>query len=283
MKLGITFEGGANRGIFSSGVADAFLEEDLMPDYFIGVSAGIAFGVSYLSKQKGRNWEIVEKYIQDQRYMGIRHLLNRSKRTYYNVDFVFSEIPDQLVPFDYESFARYPGEVVACMTNIHSGKAEYLPIPRTPEMNNYLAASCSLPVLFQPVQIKNHYYLDGALADAVPFAQAIKAGCDKNIVVLTRPREYVKKSDHGTGITKALYWKYPKIVETLKTRVQRYRLCMQKIRDMEQAGELYVIAPNDSLGIRRTETDIEKLRGLYQQGYDIAKENIEKIKEYIKS
>ena len=109
MKLGMTFEGGANRAIFSCGVIDAFLEEDLMPDYFIGVSAGIAYGVSYLSRQKGRNWEITEKYIHDKRYLGMHHLFNKEKKAYFNVELVFSEITNKLVTYDYYSFAGFHG------------------------------------------------------------------------------------------------------------------------------------------------------------------------------
>ena len=120
MKLGMVFEGGASRTAFSCGVMDAFLEEELMPDYFIGVSAGIAFGVSYLSKQKGRNLKLLEEYMADKRYMGLKYLFDRKKKSYYNIGFVFDEVPNKLLPFDYETFAGYKGVVEACVTNIHS-------------------------------------------------------------------------------------------------------------------------------------------------------------------
>lgn len=130
MKLGMVFEGGANRTVFSCGVMDAFLKERLMPDYLIGVSAGIAYGVSYLSGQKGRNIEVVENYIADKRYMGMRHLFNRNEKAYFNTKFVFEEVPNELIPFDYDAFAAYPGKVEAAVTNIHTGKAEYVEVPR---------------------------------------------------------------------------------------------------------------------------------------------------------
>lgn len=281
MKLGMTFEGGANRAIFSCGVIDAFLEEDLMPDYFIGVSAGIAYGVSYLSRQKGRNWEITEKYIHDKRYMGVHHLFNKEKKAYFNVEFVFSEIPNKLVPFDYDAFARFPGEVIAGVTNIHSGRAEYLHVPRGREMNDYLVASCSLPVLFQPVKIGKHYYLDGAIADAIPYEQAVKAGCDKNIVVLTRSRDYIKTAERMAGVAGALYKQYPKLLETLKSRTNRYNAFMKDLHRLEEAGELFVIAPDDTLGVGRVESDQKKLRRLYDEGYRIAKEQMPALKTYL--
>ena len=117
MKLGVVCEGGANRTIFSCGVLDVFLEENLLPDYFIGVSAGIAYGISYLAKQKGRNLELMETYMADKRYMGMRHLIDRGERAYYNTKFVFDEVPNTLLPIDYEAFAAYPGKVEAVVTN----------------------------------------------------------------------------------------------------------------------------------------------------------------------
>ena len=122
MKLGMVFEGGANRTVFSCGVMDKFLEENIMPDYYIGVSAGMAYGLSYLSGQKGRNLELMEKYMADKRYMGMRHLLNRKEHAYYNTKFVFEEVPNELLPLDYDALARFPGEIEAAVTNIHTGK-----------------------------------------------------------------------------------------------------------------------------------------------------------------
>lgn len=282
MKLGMTCEGGANRTIFSCGVLDAFLEEDLLPDYFIGVSAGIAYGVSYLSKQKGRNLKLMEQFMADKRYMGMRHLINRKTRAYYNIPFVFEEIPDKLLPFDYDALAAFPGEIEAAVTNIHTGKAAYVPVPRDKSMEDVLVASCSLPILFQPVKIGKHYYLDGGLADSVPFEHAMKKGCDKNIVVLTRAHGYVKKTDRVTKMTEKLYKKYPKIVESLDTRAERYNACMKKLYELEKEGKVFIIAPDDTYGVGRTETDTKLLGKLYQEGYDIAKREMPKLKEYLK-
>ena len=196
MKLGMVFEGGANRTVFSCGVMDKFLEENIMPDYYIGVSAGMAYGLSYLSGQKGRNLELMEKYMADKRYMGMRHLLNRKEHAYYNTKFVFEEVPNEILPLDYDALARFPGEIEAAVTNIHTGKAEYMEVPRGKEMKDLLIATCSLPILFQPVKIGRHYYLDGGLADSVPYEHAMEMGCEKLVVVLTRERGYV---DTGKG------------------------------------------------------------------------------------
>ena len=281
MKLGMVFEGGANRTIFSCGVMDAFLEENLMPDYFIGVSAGIAYGVSYLSGQKGRNLTLMEEYMADRRYMGVRHLFNPSQKAYYNIAFVFDEVPNELLPFDYEAFARYPGEVEAAVTNIHSGKAEYLPMPRDRSMKDLLVASCSLPILFQPVKVGKHYYLDGGIADSVPYEHALEKGCDRLIVVLTRGRDYVKKKEKAVKLTDHLYKHYPNIVEDMQLRAERYNDSMKRLKELEHEGKVFIIAPETTFGVGRTETDTSKLRRLYEEGLRIAQEQMGALREYL--
>lgn len=279
MKLGITMEGGASRTVFSCGVTDAFLEENIIPDYFIGVSAGIAYGVSYLSKQKGRNLEIAIKYMNDKRYMGVRHLLK--SKNFYNIPFVFGEIPNKLEAFDYETFAAFPGKVMACVTNIHTGKPEYLEVPRKDDKFDVLVASCALPILFQPVKVGKRYYLDGGLSDSIPYQQALKEGCDKNIVILTRERGYVKKAERAGDISMKLYKKYPNIVEDIKTRPERYNACMEELLELEKAGEIFVIAPEDIHGVGRTESDPEKLKKLYDEGYQQAQKQMADLKRYL--
>lgn len=279
MKLGITMEGGASRTVFSCGVTDAFLEEGIMPDYFIGVSAGIAYGVSYLSRQKGRNLTIIQKYMNDKRYMGMRHLFKG--RNFYNIPFVFEEIPNKLEAFDYEAFQAFPGKVEACVTNLHSGKAEYLEVPRQDDKFEVLVASCALPILFQPVKVGRHYYLDGGISDSVPFKHAMEEGCDKNIVILTRERGYVKKQERAGGISMKLYKKYPNIVEDLRTRPERYNACMKELSEREEAGEVFVIAPETTYGIGRTESNPDKLTKLYEEGYRQAKSQMADLKRYL--
>lgn len=279
MKLGITMEGGASRTVFSCGVADAFLEEGIMPDYFIGVSAGIAYGVSYLSKQKGRNLTIIQKYMNDKRYMGVQYLLKN--RNFYNIPFVFEEIPNKLEAFDFEAFESFPGKVEACVTNIHTGKAEYLEVPRRDDKFQVLVASCALPILFQPVKVGKHYYLDGGVSDSVPYKRAIEQGCDKNIVILTRERDYVKKAERAGNVSIKLYKKYPHIAEDLKTRPQRYNACMEELLEKEKAGQVFVIAPETTYGVSRTESNPDRLTKLYKEGYRQAKRQMADLKRYL--
>ncbi|GHU40034.1 patatin family protein [Clostridia bacterium] len=281
MKLGITMEGGASRTSFSCGVTDAFLEEDLMPDYFIGVSAGIAFGMSYLSKQKGRNLELMQKFMPDKRYAGFRHLFNRKNKSFYNIPFVFDEIPRKLLPFDYEAFENFKGQVVAAVTNIHTGKAEYLNVPRNPQHFHLITASCALPVFFQPVKVGKRYYLDGGIADSIPYKQAIGAGCDKNIIILTREQGYVKTKERGSGASMRLYKRYPNLAESLKRRPAEYNATIAELWAAHERGEVFVIAPETTFGMGRTESRAEKLTRLYEEGYRYAKEIMPELKAYL--
>ena len=149
MKTGLVLEGGAIRTIFSSGVCDALLDADVpLPDYTVGVSAGIAYGSSYLSRQCRRNLKVVMSYANDPRYMGMRNLRDKNNRSYFGMEFVYDEIPNQLVPYDYETFAQYPGTVEAVVTSLDSGQAEYPEVPRNDPANTVLRASCALPLMF---------------------------------------------------------------------------------------------------------------------------------------
>ena len=130
MKTGLVLEGGALRAIYSSGVCDALLDAGIMTDCFVGVSAGVAYGVSYLSQQPRRNLEVVTRFAPDKRYMGMGNLLNRSNRSYFGLDFAYQRIPKELVPFDYDALQAYPGIAEAVVTNLRTGKPDYLPIPR---------------------------------------------------------------------------------------------------------------------------------------------------------
>ena len=281
MKLGIVMEGGASRTAFSCGVTDCFLEENLLPDYFVGVSAGIAFGVSYLAGQKGRNRKIIEQYLPDKRYMGLKYLFDRKMKSFYNIPFVFGEVPNTLLPFDYEAFAAYPGEVEAVVTNIRTGQAEYLAVPRDDKEFGVIVASCALPVLFQPVLVGRNYYLDGGVADSVPYQRAFEKGCDKVIVILTRPRGYVKKTEKSVGAAARLYRRFPKLVKSLKNRADSYNRCMKELYQAEREGRVFVIAPEDCLGVGRIEASAKKLGSLYEEGYDQARETMHSLRLYL--
>ena len=174
MKTGLVLEGGALRTIFSSGACDALLDGELMPDYVVGVSAGIAYGVSYISRQKRRNLHILTNYANDKRYMGPKNLLEPDNRCYFGLKFTYETIPNELIPFDYETFAAYPGQVEAVVTNLDTGCPEYLPVPRRDEKFLVLQATCAMPLLFPIFYLDNRPYLDGGASDAIPYDRAFR-------------------------------------------------------------------------------------------------------------
>ncbi len=281
MKTGLVLEGGALRTIYSSGVCDGLLVGNVMTDYVIGVSAGIAYGVSYVSRQRGRNLEIMTRYADDKRYMGVRNMLNRRNRSYFGLDFVYDDIPNKLIPFDYDTFAAYPGEVEAVVTNLNAGKAEYFPMPRRDEKFILLRATCAMPLMFPIFHINGQPYLDGGAADAIPYQRAFDMGCDRVMVVLTRPRDYEKKPEKLQKLIEKKYKEYPNFCATMARRAESYNASRARLFELEREGKVLVIAPEDTFGVSRVERDTKKLRRLWQAGYDDAHHRMDEIRAYL--
>ena len=281
MKTGIVLEGGAVRTIFSTGVCDALLTRDLLPDYVIGVSAGIAYGVSYVSKQSRRNLDIMVNYINDKRYMGFGNLLRRDNRAYFGLDFVFGTIPNELIPFDYDTFAAYPGEVEAVVTNLDTGKAEYFPVERRDDRFKLLQATCALPFLFPVFDIQGKPCMDGGAADAIPYERALERGCERVIVVLTRERSYSKGPSHAQQRVLARHFRrYPQFVETMARRAEAYNQSRRDLFAMEGSGKVLILEPESTAGFSRTERDVEKIRALWQSGYSVGHRALNDVRAF---
>ena len=268
MKTGMVLEGGAVRTIYSTGVCDALLTRSLMTDYVIGVSAGIAYGVSYVSRQPRRNLDIMVNYINDKRYMGMGNLLRRDNRAYFGLEFVYSTIPNQLVPFDYDTFAAYPGEVEAVVTNLDTGAAEYFPLDRRDDKFKLLQATCALPFLFPVFHIQGRPCMDGGAADAIPYERAFAKGCGRVIVVLTRERDYVRRPEKLQPLIDLAYRKYPKFCDTMRRRADAYNEARQKLFRLEREGRALVFTPTSTEGFHRTERDVDKIKALWKDGWD---------------
>lgn len=281
MKLGLILEGGGSRTYFTSGVLDALLEANIIADFVIGTSAGIANAVSYISGQSGRNLRIATEYLHDKRYMGIRYLLHPKNRSYFNLRFVFDEIPNKHLPFDYDAFERYKGNVVAAVTNVLTGKAEFLEMPRDDTSFTHLRATCALPILFPFIRIDGVPYMDGGICAPIPADAAVNAGCDKNIIVLTRERGYQKPPEKALIWAEKKYRKYPNFAAAISKRTEAYNNNLCQIEKLEAEGKVFVIAPDAIEGIKRTESDPQKLEQLHLQGYKHLIETLPKLKEYL--
>ncbi len=284
MKLGLVLEGGAHRTVFSCGVMDALLDSGIYADYVIGSSAGITYAISYISRQHGRNREMLRRYVKSPKYAGFHHLLNPCNRAYYNLRYLFDTIPNTLLPFDYTAFNAFEGQALAAVTNIRTGQAEYLPVTGDDTEWNVLRATCALPLLFQPIEINGEKYADGGVADSIPYEKAVADGCDRTIVVLTRERKYRKEEESmmrfAAGRQKR---KHPEYARAMLQRHIQYNETIDKLSEMESNGSVYVITPEDTLGVGRTDKRIDKLMALYAQGYICTMQQMPALRQYLKN
>ena len=284
MKLGLVLEGGAHRTVFSCGVMDALLDSGIHADYVIGSSAGITYAISYISRQNGRNREMLRRFVRNPKYAGIRHLLNPRNRAYYNLRFLFDTIPNRLLPFDYAAFNAFKGETLAAVTNIRTGKAEYLPVTGEDPQWKVLQATCALPLLFRPIEINGEKYADGGVADSIPNEKALADGCDKMIVVLTRERSYRKEQEKMMRYAaEKQKRKHPEYAQTMLQRHDRYNETVDKLTEQSKCGNIYVIAPVDTLGVGRTDKRVDKLMSLYAQGYACTMQQMPSLRKYLES
>lgn len=283
MKLGLILEGGASRGYFSCGILEALEREGIMADVLAGTSAGIANGISYLTGQARRNYIIATHYQSDPRYKGWKYRRDPDVRSYYNLPFVFEDLPDKHLPFNFNAFAAWPGEVYAAVTNLYTGRAEYLSVPRDDRRFTVLKASCALPMMFPPIYVNGKPYMDGGVTASIPVQPALDADCDKIIVVLTQPRYYRKEPSKGMDMIARRYARrFPAFSFALKTRYLTYNGELERLAQLEAAGRAFVIAPSEKLEIRRTEGDPKILGDLYDLGYQRFYELWPALQKYVK-
>ena len=265
MKVGLLLEGGAMRGLYTAGVLDIFMENNVKIDGIIGVSAGALFGMNYKSKQIGRVLRYNKKYAKDKNYMGFYSLLTTGN--IMNEDFCFNKIVNELDPVDFETFKNSEVEFYVVVTNIETGKPEYIKINDLKNKTEveYLRASGSMPFVSKPVVINNKKYLDGGISDSIPIDKMMSMDFDKVIVVLTRPIDYRKKKSNQI-FSKIYYRKYPKFAETIRNRYKMYNEEVEKVLELERKGEILVIRPSKFIGIKRIEKDIDKMQAMYDLG-----------------
>ena len=272
----LILEGGTLRPIFSAGVMDALLDNNITFPYCIGVSAGITNGVSYISKQKGRNLEVVTKYRNDNRYLSYRNFLRC--KSIFGLDFVFDEIPNNLIPFDMDTYRKYPGKVLVGVTNAHTGKTEYLNGKDLDDKATMLRATCAIPLLFPVIKINGKEYYDGGLCDPIPIKKAIADGNTKHLIVLTQPKGYKKElSKKNILVAKLLNKKYPNLKTPLLNRHNHYNETVKFCEQLENEGNVLILRPEYNLD--SFENDINKLKSSYEHGYNLTINHLSEIKK----
>ena len=235
------------------------------------------FGVNYLSKQKGRAIRYNKKFAKDKRYMGMRSFLTTGN--IINKDFAYYEIPFKIDVFDEETFEKSNTDFWVTVTNIERGEAEYIKLEKPIDQMEVLRATSAMPLVSKIVEWDNKKYLDGGVSDSIPVEKCKSMGYDKIIVVLTRTIEYRKKKA-SSAIAKIKYKEYPKLIETMENRYKKYNETVEKIIDMENKKEIFVIRPSKDLKIKRIEKDVDKLQAMYDLGVSDCKKQLEDLKEY---
>lgn len=278
MKVGLVLEGGGMRGLYTAGVLDTFMDNNIEVDGIIGVSAGVVFGINYLSGQKGRVLRYNKKYAKDKRYMGLSSLITTGN--FVNRDFSYYELPQKLDIFDEETFEKSKTDFYATITNVDTGLAEYVKLENIFEQMEVLRATSSMPFVSRIVELDTGKYLDGGIADSIPVDKCKEMGYEKIIVVLTRPIDYRKKKSNGLA-TKIKYGKYPNLVKVMNDRYKNYNETIEKIIDRENKEEIFVIRPSKKLEIKRTERNLDNIQAMYDLGMEDAQVSMEELKKYI--
>ncbi|MEX0050273.1 patatin family protein [Clostridium butyricum] len=277
---GLVLEGGAFRGLFTAGVLDALLDIGADFKYVVGVSAGATNAYSYISKQKGRNLEIMEKFLDHKRYVGYGNLIRY--KSIMDLDFVFDEIPNKHCIFDYDTFYSYDGKMLVGAFNIETGKVEYFDKDSLDDKNMILRASCAIPLMFPFAKINGKLYADGGLKDSIPIKKSIVDGNKKNVIVLTRNEGYVKKQSKANKLTYKLYKKkYPKLADVLNNRYSEYNSQIKFCEELEKNGDAIIIRPTVKMDVSRFERDKNKLKEIYNNGYNLIINDKEKIRSFL--
>lgn len=279
MKTGLVLEGGGKRGIYAAGVLDVLLENNIWADGLIGTSAGAVNGCSYVSNQYERNLRYNIRFAKEKKYMSIYSLITTGNVV--GTDFAYNILPNKLEVFDYDAFEKSPVAYYVTCSNVETGKAEYIQCKSLRGKNmDYLRASASLPYVSQIVEIDGKKYLDGGICDSIPLKAFQDMGYEKNLVVLTRPRGYIKKPENNL-LANLYYRKYPAFVTALRNRYAVYNRTLKYIEQQENQGNILVLRPSESIRVGRMERDSERLKQMYELGKNDAGQMLDAIASFL--
>lgn len=278
-NVGLVLEGGGMRGVYTSGVLDFFIKNNFYPPYVIGVSMGSCNACSYISKQFERNKRVLIDYILDPRYLSMRNLI--FTKSLFGMDFIFKEIPLNLDPFDFDAFDNSEQQLTVVMTNCVTGRPVYKKINHSSELLDAVKASSSLPFVSSIVDIEGIPCLDGGISDSIPVRKALEDGNEKLIVILTRNKNYRKKTSRVNNLSTVVYRKYNNLSKSIINRYKDYNSSLDFIEELEKNNKALVIRPSEPLTVDRYEKNPSKLNHLYDIGYKDAEDNYNKILEFL--
>ena len=270
-QAGLVLEGGGMRGTYTAGLLDFFLDKGIEFSHVYGVSAGACMMCSYLSKQRERGYRTYVDYLDSKHYCSIDSLLTSGDL--FNVKMCYDLIPNYLNPFDYKTYDKYEGKAYAVVTNIKTGKPEYIRVKDGRKDMDAIRASSSLPLVSRNVKIGDNFYLDGGISDSIPLRKSILDGNRKNVVIMTKGLNFVRKpaDPKMLALLKVRYFKYPKIYELMKRRHLEYNTTLDFMKRQEENGQAFVFRPESDCGVGRIEKDSRKLEALYKLGMKTVK------------
>lgn len=282
MRIGMVLEGGGMRGMYTAGVLDAMLENEIQIDGIVGVSAGTVFGCNYKSKQIGRTIRYNKKYCRDSRYGSFRSWLKTGD--IFDKEFCYNQLPKVLDPFDYKTFTENPVEFYATCTDANTGKAVYKRCYTGDDKElEWFRASASMPLVSKVVEIDGGAYLDGGMADSIPIRWMRDKGFERNIVVLTRPEGYKKSKNKLLWLMRIMLHKYPNLINTMKNRHINYNESLEELYRLKKSGEVFVFSPDHGFDIGRTESNPNKLEEAYRMGKKHAFERLPELRAFLKT
>lgn len=277
----LVLEGGSLRSMFTAGVLDVMMEQEMELSYINGVSAGTMCGMNYITKQIGRTLRVNTEYLHDKRYISFMNLWRN--RVIFNFEFLFGELSTELVPYDFEAFERSPQRFEVVATRCKTGLPEFFEKGVCKDMYAAVQASSSMPVLSQMITVEGKKYLDGGISLPIAYRRALDLGYEKVVVILTREHGYQKKP--VGRLTKRGYNRYfqplPQLIEALEEVPERYNRMQEELDRMEEEGKVFIIRPQSPVLVSRVEQDVHKLMDLYAEGRRVGEEILPELKSYL--
>lgn len=281
-NCGLVLEGGAMRGMFTSGILDVLMERDIYIDACVGISAGAAFGCNYKSQQIGRAVRYNKTYCKDRHYHSLYSLITTGDL--FNADFSYRKLPFELDLFDTDTFSKSPMQFYIGASDMESGECVFHKCTDGLEKDLlFMRASASMPLVSRIVMIDGKPYLDGGCTDSIPLAFMEGLGFERNVVILTQPKGFVKEKNSMLPLIRMKYRKYPAFVRAMESRHIRYNEELAYIRKREEEGRCFVIQPPEKLNISQATKDESELERVYQIGRRTGEEVVHSLFDFLDS
>ena len=278
--VGLVLEGGGMRGLYTAGILEYFMKQNIYFPYCIGVSAGACMAASYLSRQTGRNRTVNIDFVNHPNYLSLRNMVKH--RQLFGMDFIFDEIPNKHVPYDYDAFYQSKEEFVVGTTDCETGEPLYFKKEDYGnDMLKVIRASSSLPFVAPIIEFKGKKLLDGGITDPIPLVKAQQDGQSKNVVILTRNRGYSKKKSNMTWIVRRTFKQFPNLVKAMETRYKLYNETLTYLDQEEKAGRIFVFSPTEPIEVGRVERNPVKLSNLYELGLKDASVQFDRFQKWL--